>query len=336
MQFARESFDCETAQVLHDAAHYPARCARAVPAGPTCIRHSRLTFCTVRGVTVLVASTLDQVLDELDRSPDSTVLAGGTDLMVEVNEGHRRFPGGDAATVIALGGVAELTGYTVETDRVVLGSGVRWTDIESPPLADLLPALAQAARTVGSPQIRHAGTIGGNLATCSPAGDGLPVLAALDATVRLCSKSGERTLPVIDFMVGVKRTALAPGEIVKAVEVPRLDGWQGYSKVGVRNAMVIATASACVAVDQPTRSIRIALGSVAPTVIRCAEAERWAESAVDWDRSTVEPDVAAEVGRLARAASRPIDDHRSSADYRRRAVEVMVTRAMHRAFPGRR
>lgn len=284
---------------------------------------------------VLVATSLDAVLDALEHTPDATLLAGGTDLMVEVNEGHRRFVGGADATVIALGSVPELTGYTIGPERVVLGSGIRWTEIEAEPLAGLLPALAQAARTVGSPQIRHAGTVGGNLATCSPAGDGLPVLAALDAIVHLTSKRGDRSLAVSEFMVGVKRTALAPGEIVRSIEIPLLDGWQGYSKVGVRNAMVIATASACLAIDRPTRSVRIALGSVAPTVIRCPEAEQVAAAGIDWEASDVDPEVAREVGRLARLASRPIDDHRSTAEYRRHAVGVMVTRAMHRAFPGR-
>lgn len=284
---------------------------------------------------VLVATSLHAVLDALEHTPDATLLAGGTDLMVEVNEGHRRFVGGADATVIALGSVPELTGYTIGPERVVLGSGIRWTEIEAEPLAGLLPALAQAARTVGSPQIRHAGTVGGNLATCSPAGDGLPVLAALDAIVHLTSKRGDRSLAVSEFMVGVKRTALAPGEIVRSIEIPLLDGWQGYSKVGVRNAMVIATASACLAIDRPTRSVRIALGSVAPTVIRCPEAEQVAAAGIDWEASDVDPEVAREVGRLARLASRPIDDHRSTAEYRRHAVGVMVTRAMHRAFPGR-
>ena len=104
------------------------------------------------------------------------------------------------------------------------------------------PALAEASRTVGSPQIRNAGTIGGNLGTCSPAGDALPVLAALDAEVGLASAAGTRTMSVHDFMVGVKRNALAPGELVASVTIPVLDGWQGYAKVGVRNSMVIAIA----------------------------------------------------------------------------------------------
>ncbi|MFP5489720.1 MAG: FAD binding domain-containing protein, partial [Acidimicrobiia bacterium] len=195
-------------------------------------------------MTVLVASSLGDALDALASDPTATLLAGGTDLMVEVNEGHRRFPGGDEATVIALAGIPELSSWSVEPGSVLtLGAGVRWTEIEREPIRSMVPALAEAARTVGSPQIRHAGTVGGNLATCSPAGDGLPVLAALDAVVHLASTAGRRSMPVAEFMVGVKRTALRPGELIEAIDVPLLAGWQGYSKVGVRNAMVIATAS---------------------------------------------------------------------------------------------
>jgi CO/xanthine dehydrogenase FAD-binding subunit len=288
-------------------------------------------------MTVLVPTSLDEVLSGLADHSGATLLAGGTDLMVEVNEGHRRFPWpDDDTTVIALGRVAELTSWTFDQSArtVTLGSGVTWSEIEDEPLSALLPALAEAARTVGSPQIRHAGTVGGNLATCSPAGDGLPVLAALDATVSLVSSGGRRSLPVSEFMVGVKRTAIEPGELIESITLPVLDGWQGYSKVGVRNAMVIATASACVATDAPTRSVRIALGSVAPTVIRCPDAEAYAAAEVDWDASAVTPDVAREFGALAAAASRPIDDHRSTAAYRRHAVGVMARRLLERAFPG--
>lgn len=285
---------------------------------------------------MLVAHSLDEVLDALAADPTATLLAGGTDLMVEVNEGHRRFPGGDGATVVALAGVPELTSWTVDRANGVvrLGAAVRWTEIEHEPLRSQLPALAEAARTVGSPQIRHAGTVGGNLGTCSPAGDGLPVLAALDAVVHLASRSGRRSMAVGEFMVGVKRTALEPGELIEAIDVPLLDGWQGYSKVGVRNAMVIATAAACVATDVPSRSVRIALGSVAPTVIRCPEAEAFAADAVDWERLVIPLEASDRAGELAAAASRPIDDHRSSAAYRRHAVGVLVRRLLQRAFPG--
>lgn len=251
--------------------------------------------------------------------------------MVEVNFGDRR-----PASVVAIDRVTELHHLAVDNDRSVvrIGAGVTYTRMLDEPVSTLVPALAEAARTVGSPQIRNAGTLGGNLGTCSPAGDTLPVLSALDATVELASASGRRTLSVHDFMVGVKRTALAPGELIVAATVPVLDGWQGYAKVGVRNAMVIAIAGACLAVDRPTRSIRVALGSVAPTIVRASEAEAFASAAVDWSAGAVEAADAARFGQLAAAASRPIDDHRASAAYRRRAIEVLARRLLHRAFPG--
>jgi CO/xanthine dehydrogenase FAD-binding subunit len=288
-------------------------------------------------VTVLLPSSLDEAVAGLAAHPAATLLAGGTDLLVEVNEGHRRFAWPDGDTdVIALTRVPELSTWTFDpTARTVtLGAAVTWSEIERDPLRRMLPALAEAARTVGSPQIRNAGTVGGNLATCSPAGDGLPVFAALDAQVTLIGVSGRRTMPVGEFMVGVKRTALAPGEMIESITLQLLDGWQGYSKVGVRNAMVIATASACLATDVASRSLRLALGSVAPTIIRCPNAEGYATQSVDWSASTVAADVARRFGDMAAEASRPIDDHRSTASYRRHAVAVMATRLLQRAFPG--
>ena len=287
-------------------------------------------------MTVLVPISLEQAVAGLAANPGATLLAGGTDLLVEVNEGHRTFPWpeGDAA-VISLTRVPELTTWAFDPQRrrVTLGAAITWSLIEREPLRGMLPALAEAARTVGSPQIRNAGTVGGNLATCSPAGDGLPVFAALDALVQLVGPGGRRTLPVADFMLGVKRTALTPDEIIESVTLPVLEGWQGYSKVGVRNAMVIATASACLATDRAARSVRIALGSVAPTIVRAPEAEAFALGAVDWEASAVADDAVARFGELAAAASRPIDDHRSTAAYRHHAIAVMAARLLRRAFP---
>ena len=285
---------------------------------------------------MLVPSSLEEAVAGLAANPEATLLAGGTDLLVEVNEGHRRFAWPDGDTdVIALTRVPELSTWTYDPDArtITLGAAVTWSEIEREPLRGMLPALAEAARTVGSPQIRNAGTVGGNLATCSPAGDGLPVFAALDARVNLIGSGGRRTLPVGEFMVGVKRTALAPAEMIESITLELLDGWQGFSKVGVRNAMVIATASACLASDVSARSLRLALGSVAPTIIRCPDAEAYATEAVDWDARTVTADAARRFGELAAGASRPIDDHRSTASYRRHAVAVMATRLLQRAFP---
>ena len=284
---------------------------------------------------VLVPSTLDDVVAALGADPDALVLAGGTDLMVEINEGLRPLTGTE--TVVAVGRVPELRAWSYDpaTAIVRLGAGVTYAELAAPPLAELLPALAQAARTVGSPQIRNAATIGGNVATCSPAGDGLPVLAALDATIELLGSDGVRTLPIAEFMTGVKRTARRPGELITAVTLPVLDGWQGYAKVGVRNAMVIAICGACLAVDTPARSVRIALGSVAPTIVRATEAEALAAAGVDWDAGTVDDATVARFGELAAAATRPIDDHRASAAYRRRAIDVLARRLLRRAFPPR-
>jgi len=285
---------------------------------------------------VVVPLTLRETIAALAEHPGAMVLAGGTDALVEINEGHRTIAtGASSPVVVAVDRVAELRSWTIDpaARTVTIGAGVTYDELMDEPLATLLPALAEASRTVGSPQIRIAGTLGGNLATCSPAGDALPVLSALDAEVQLTGPSGDRTMAVHDFMVGVKRTALEPGELITAVTLPLLDGWQGYSKVGVRNAMVIATASACLAVHTPTRSVRVALGSVGPTIIRATEAESFAASAVDWDRNGISDDDTRRFGDLTAAASRPIDDHRSTAAYRRHAIGVMAARLLRRAFP---
>ena len=279
---------------------------------------------------VFVPTTLDEAVSMLADRPGSLVLAGGTDAMVEVNMGHRR-----PSHVVAVNRVDELRSWTYDRSAASLriGAAVTYAELMESPLADLVPALADASRTVGSPQIRHAGTIGGNLGTCSPAGDGLPVLSALNAVVHLASARRERSLPVAEFMVGVKRTALEPDELITGVTVPVLQGWQGYSKVGVRNAMVIALATACVAVDTPGRNVRLAIGSVGTTIIRCTEAEAFAADAVDFRTRTASVDVVTRFGEIAAATSRPIDDHRATAEYRRHAIGVLARRLLRRAFP---
>jgi CO/xanthine dehydrogenase FAD-binding subunit len=278
-------------------------------------------------MTVVVARSLDEVFAALGAHPGAMVLAGGTDAMVEINDGGRR-----PVAVIALDRVAELRTWSHDpaTGIVRLGAAVTYREIGEPPISEWLPALAQAARTVGSPQIRQAATIGGNTATASPAGDGLPVLVALDATVHLVRAGASRDLPVGEFFTGPKRTVLAAGEVIESISLPAATGWQGFAKVGVRNAMVIATVSACLAVQRST--VRLALGSVAPTVIRCPEAERFATDALSAGSVG-----AAEIDRfadLARAAARPIDDHRSSAAYRAHAVGVLAGRLLRRAADG--
>ena len=281
-------------------------------------------------MTVAVPTTLDDAVRLLAGQPDALLLAGGTDAMVEINDGHRR----PDDLVIALNRVGDLRAWRHDAERRILtiGAGVTYTELMQEPIATLVPALAEASRTVGSPQIRNAGTLGGNLGTCSPAGDGLPVLSALDAEVRIVSAAGERTASVHDVMVGVKRTSLEPGELIAEIMLPVLDGWQGYAKVGVRNAMVIAVASACLAIDADTHGVAIALGSVGPTILRCADAEQQLAAAVDWNAPSAPTEALDEFAALVSAASRPISDHRSTAEYRRHAVGVLAKRLARRAF----
>ena len=281
-------------------------------------------------MTVAIPLTIREALDALKTTPDARLIQGGTDMMVEINFNHLK-----PNNVIALRRVQELRAWKKNANgTVTIGAGVPYQEMETGELKQLLPALAEAARTVGSPQIRAAGTLGGNLGTCSPAGDGLPVLFALDAVVHLRSVEASRDLSIHEFMLGVKRNARASNEIITSVTVPLLDGWQGYAKVGVRNAMVISVASSCLAIDKKTNSVRIALGAVGPTIIRCRGAELWLSEQFDFSTtSSIDAAVAKEFGRRVALESKPIDDHRSTAEYRRHAVGVLAQRLITRAYP---
>lgn len=279
---------------------------------------------------VLIPRNVDELVEVFQANPQAKLLAGGTDYMVEVNL-HGRKPD----TMISLRQVKELTEWSVRTSqsRITIGAGVPYADMEVGEIARLVPALAQAARTVGSPQIRAAGTLGGNLGTCSPAGDSLPVLAALNATIHVIGPDGNRDIEFVDFMVGVKRNSLQPAEFVHSVSMPIVDGWQGYAKVGTRNAMVISTASACLVRDSDEGFVSIALGSVGPTIIRAHNAEAWLMKTTSLlAGAQLEPSVAQEFGRRVALESRPIDDHRSTADYRRHAIGVLAQRLLTRSF----
>jgi CO/xanthine dehydrogenase FAD-binding subunit len=281
-------------------------------------------------VPVLIPRNVDELIDVFQANPQAKLLAGGTDYMVEVNL-HGRKPD----TMISLRQVKELTEWSVRPSqsRITIGAGVPYAEMEVGEIARLVPALAQAARTVGSPQIRAAGTLGGNLGTCSPAGDSLPVLAALNATIHVIGPDGNRDIDFVDFMVGVKKNSLQPAEFVHSVSMPIVDGWQGYAKVGTRNAMVISTASACLVRDSDEGFVSIALGSVGPTIIRAHNAEAWLMKTTSLRASAqLEPSVAQEFGRQVALESRPIDDHRSTADYRRHAIGVLAQRLLTRSF----
>ena len=279
-------------------------------------------------MTVAAPQSLGEALGLLAEDPDAQVLAGGTDFMVEVNYGHRQ-----PRTVVSLRRVDEIRGWHREGDTLVLGAGLRYAEMMASDLAELAPALAQAARTVGSPQIRNTGTLGGNVATASPAGDTLPVLAALDAVVTVASSDGERSVPLDELVVGVKQTTVESHELITAIRIPVAAGPQEFLKIGTRNAMVISVASVALVVDLTGRTVACALGSVATTPRRCTEAEAMVMSEIDWDGGRVDdPRVYETFGAMCAAAASPIDDHRSTADYRRHGIGVMARRALMRAL----
>ena len=281
-------------------------------------------------MTVIVAKELTTALAALREHEDARVIQGGTDLMVEINFNHVK-----PTTIISLRDIASLR--TIRQDQpgvLSIGSGVPYSVIEAEPVLSAIPALAQAARTVGSPQIRAAGSLGGNLGTCSPAGDTLPVMFALDAMIHLSTVDSTRVVSIHDFMTGVKRSIRQHDEIITSVDFPIVKGWQGYSKVGVRNAMVISVASACLVADHEHADVRIALGSVGPTIIRCRESEAWLKANQDLSAGAfISPQLAEEFGKRAAAESSPIDDHRSTAQYRRHAISVLASRLLRKAYP---
>lgn len=333
-------------------------------------------------MNVKVARTLSEACEMLAENPEAEVLAGGTDFMVEVNYRHRspkavvaingvreiagwRVEEGSSSEVGADGdsgddgsrdsdvsagdrdagdGDAKAeAGDTARYGTLWIGANLTYTEMANPDFARLLPALTQAARTVGSPQIRNAGTIGGNLGTASPAGDTLPVLAALDAKISLRSTEGSRELALSDFITGPKQTALQQGEIIEGVRVPLAAPQNGangsaigrgeFLKVGTRNAMVISVAGLALIARHDIHRVCVGLGSVAAVPVRPTEAEEWISPRLDWQqRSPLDPSDVETFGELVAQAASPIDDHRSTAVYRSHAIGVMAKRALVRTF----
>jgi CO/xanthine dehydrogenase FAD-binding subunit len=259
--------------------------------------------------------------------PAAAPLAGGTDLMVEINFDRRR-----PEALLDLNPVSELADWAIEDGELVLGATLPYARVITE-LGTRLPGLAMASRTIGSPQIRNRGSIGGNLGSASPAGDSHPVLLALNATVEVASARGSRLIPVDDFYLGPKRSALAPDELIRAVRIPAGSGPCQFAKVGTRNAMVIAVCSFAVALHPTTGSVRTGIGSAAPTPLRALAAEAFLAgelgSAGHWEsRGELPPVVAARFGQLVAEAAAPIDDVRGTARYRRQALAVLARRTL--------
>ncbi len=297
----------------------------------------------------------DEALAARAAAPDAVPIAGGTDVMVELNFARRR-PAGllDLTRVSELGGWAQADGW------LRLGAGLTYAELTgeraggqggaagslpdgghggaggSRPagLKARLPGLAMAARTVGSPQIRNRGTIGGNLGSASPAGDCHPSLLAAGAEVEVASaRGGVRRIPIDDFFLGVKRNALAPDELIAAVWIRPPSGPEQFAKIGTRNAMVIAVTAFALALHPDRRTVGTGIGSAAPTPVRARDAETFLAAALEaggyWEsRAELGESLVGEFGTLVAAAASPIDDVRGTAAYRRHALAVLARRTL--------
>ena len=266
-------------------------------------------------------STIAEAVGALASEPDLVPVAGCTDLMVGDIEANLALPG-----VLDLSGVAELSGIDEEPDGVRIGAATTFTQIRrSDRIAGTFPALSEAAAVIGGWQIQNRATIGGNIANASPAGDSLPVLLVLDASVEVAGPAGKRLIPYPEFHTGYRETALAPGELLVAVHLPRppAGARQFFRKVGTRQAQAISKVVVAMLALRNTSSleeVRIAAGSVAPTPVRLRRAEATLTGA------RLDPDLADRAAELVRSEVEPIDDVRSTAIYR----SVVLGRAVRR------
>ena len=260
---------------------------------------------------VLTPRTLEEALRLKSETPGAVPIEGGTDVMVELNFDRAR-----PEALLNLNEVTELKGWSRENGMLRLGASLTYDEAMEGELAEQLPALAEASRTVGSPQIRNRGTIGGNLGTASPAGDALPPLLIEDAEVEVASVRGARRVPVREFLVGPKRNALEDDELITAVLVEPSGASQTFMKIGPRNAMVIAVCSLALSADRERGELRASFGSAGPVT-------GLVTGSLDERESF--PDLVSE-------AASPIDDVRGTAEYRRHALRVLAARALDRVL----
>ncbi|HKB17544.1 MAG TPA: FAD binding domain-containing protein [Candidatus Dormibacteraeota bacterium] len=262
-----------------------------------------------------------EALEMKAEHPDAVPISGGTDVMVEINLDHNR-----PATILDLTRIPELREWAPFDGTLRVGAGVTYTRLIDE-LGDRLPGLAMASRTVGSPQIRNRGTVGGNLGTASPAGDAHPPLLASDAWIELASTSGTRFVPIAEFFTGPKRNATRKDELIAAFVVHPARGPQQFSKVGTRNAMVIAVCSFGLAIDPTHRRVGTGIGSAGPTPLRAVEAESFIQGELDWEgRRPISDATVNRFAEMVAAAAKPIDDVRGTAAYRRHALAVLARR----------
>ena len=254
------------------------------------------------------ARTLDEALRIL-RDETRMPIAGATDVYVTLNFGQSM-----PQRYLDIWALDELREISMQGDTLVIGALASYTSlIRSPLLSHHLPILVEAAHLVGGVQIQNRGSLGGNIANASPAGDSLPVLAAVDAVVVLRSTSGERLVPINEFFTGYRTTVLRPDELITAVHVPPIKGRQYFRKVGTRAALAISKVVIAAVRDGTPR---IAFGSVAPTVVRAHATERALGAGASIEEAT----------KILATEIKPIDDLRSSAQYRMRVAANLLKR----------
>ncbi|QEV18339.1 MULTISPECIES: FAD binding domain-containing protein [Streptomyces] len=287
--------------------------------------------------SVKLPATLDEAVAALAAMPAAVPVAGGTDLMASVNSGQLR-----PAALVGLGRISEIRGWQYQDGHGLLGAGLTHARMGRPDFAALFPALAAAARAAGPPQIRNAGTLGGNIASAAPTGDALPVLAALEAVLIIAGPGGaRREIPVSHLLAG--REMLRPGELIGFVRVPLLHAPQVFLKATGRTGPGRAIASVALVLDPARRAVRCAVGAIAPMPLRPLEAEQWVASLIDWDgeRGSLVPEAVTAFGEYVAAACVP--DQPPAADgteqplppgvlHLRRTVAALARRALGRAL----
>lgn len=286
--------------------------------------------------SVTLPASLDDAVAALAAMPAAVPVAGGTDLMAAVNSGQLR-----PAALVGLGRISEIRGWQYQDGHALLGAGLTHARMGRPDFAALIPALAAAARAAGPPQIRNAGTLGGNIATAAPTGDALPVLAALEATVVIAGPEGaRREIPVSHLLAGMEM--LRPGELIGYVRVPLLHAPQVFLKATGRTGPGRATASVALVLDPARRGVRCAVGAIAPMPLRPLDAEAWVAQLIDWDGGrTLVPEALQAFGEYVAAACIP--DPAPAEDgsvpplppavlQLRRTVAVLARRALGRAL----
>ncbi len=282
----------------------------------------------MRRFELALPSTIEDCVAALTSGGDVKVVAGGTDLLPQMKNGLVK-----PVTVVDLSGVSALQVLEIDSNGALhVGAGVSARAVElNEAVRAAFPALAEGAGVIGSYQVRNLATLGGNVCNAAPSADVSPPLVALDAIAVVAGPNGRREIPIGDFFLGVRRTALQPGELLVELVVPAQPAGSGgtYVRHTPRRELdiaVVGVASQLTIQDGRCTKARIALGAVAPVIVRATEAEALLEG------QAITPELIAEAGALAVNAASPISDQRGSAEYRRHLVKVLTRRTLQTAF----